>query len=71
MRFRTADAFLPAPDEVLLPLTVSDTELEGTVVNFSDSGSKRCYFAVVDVVKKQAVVVPVDKLQIVDAIDSQ
>jgi hypothetical protein len=36
--------------------------VEGTVVEFSDSGSRARYFAVVEVVTTRRVVVPVEKL---------
>jgi len=48
-------------------VSASDADLEGTVVDFSDSGSESHVFAVVEVVRKQAVVVPVSELQIVSA----
>ena len=63
MRFRVADIFLPNADGVL---SVSlGEELEGVVVNFSDSGSASRAFAVVDVIRRQNVVVPVEKLEVV------
>ncbi len=63
MRFHLSDVFLPTPEEVCA-LSASDMELEGTIVSFSDSGQKADYFAVVDVVRKQSVVVAVDKLDV-------
>jgi len=63
VRFRVADIFLPNADGVL---SVSlGEELEGVVVNFSDSGSASRAFAVVDVIRRQNVVVPVEKLEVV------
>ena len=53
--------FLPSPEE-LLPGT---GELEGVVIGFSDSGTQSRVFAVVEVVQKQEVVVPVDKLRLI------
>lgn len=38
--------------------------VEGTVVDFSDSGAKARYFAIVDVITRYAVVVPVSKLEV-------
>jgi hypothetical protein len=58
VRFEPTDIFLPDPDELLQPAG----ELEGVVVGFSDSGAAARVFAVVEVVQKQEVVVPVDKL---------
>jgi hypothetical protein len=42
-----------------------DEKVVGTVIDFSDSGSKPDYFAVVDVVRRRTVVVPVEKLEVV------
>lgn len=42
---------------------MDEPELEGTITNFSDSGSQTRVFAVVDVVRKESLVVPVDKLK--------
>jgi hypothetical protein len=63
VRFHLSDVFLPTPEEVCA-LSASNMELEGTIVSFSDSGQKTNYFAVVDVVRKQSVVVAVDKLDV-------
>lgn len=53
---------MPAYDE--LPKSIStEDRLEGTVVSFSDSGSLPEYFAVIDVIARQSVIVPVNKLQ--------
>jgi hypothetical protein len=64
VRFALSNVFLPSQEAVLAPLP-RETELEGTVVDFSDSGANLRVFAVVDVVRKQAVVVPVEKLEII------
>jgi hypothetical protein len=61
VRFEPADVFLPNPEELLRPAG----ELEGVVVGFSDSGTEACVFAVVELVQKQEVVVPVDKLHLI------
>jgi hypothetical protein len=39
------------------------TEVDGMIVSFSDSGSKPQAFAVVEVVRKQTLIVPVEKLE--------
>lgn len=62
VRFLASDVFLPGPEEVFSALA-ADTPLEGTVVGFSDSGSEPRVFAVVDVIRRQTVVVPVDRLR--------
>ena len=65
VRFRSADIFLPSAEEVLA--LSSTSELEGVVINFSDSGTEPRAFAVVDVIRRQNVVVPVEKLRVVNA----
>ena len=62
MRFRTADIYLPAPAELWAP-PPDETELVGSIVDFSDSGSVLQAFAVVEVVRSQTVIVPVGKLR--------
>jgi len=62
VRFQVADIFLPAADDLSKALTSAD-QLEGTVVNFSDSGLLPRVFAVVDVIARRSFVVPVEKLQ--------
>ncbi len=64
MRFRVSDVFLPS-QEAILAAPSAETELEGTIIDFSDSGQKVQVFAVVDVVRRQTVVVPVQKLEVV------
>jgi hypothetical protein len=60
--FRISDAFLP--DSTVLKLAFADaTELEGTVVGFSDSGNARRFFALIEVTQKKTVVVPVENLR--------
>ena len=63
MRFQVADIFLPARDDLPKSLA-TDTEVEGTVVDFSDSGPLPRIFAVIDVISRQSVIVPVDKLHL-------
>jgi hypothetical protein len=60
----SSDIFLPERKDLSLLIT-GDERLEGTVVEFSDSGLTAQYFAVVDVVRTQSVVVPIDKLEMV------
>ncbi|MEJ2009461.1 MAG: hypothetical protein P8Z30_15120 [Acidobacteriota bacterium] len=64
MHFRIADVFLTRPEELLKAFS-SEEEAEGTVVGFSDSGSEPRAFAVVDVVRRQNVIIPTAKLRIV------
>jgi hypothetical protein len=62
VRFQGADIFLPAADDLSKALTSAE-QMEGTVVNFSDSGLLPRVFAVVDVIARRSFVVPVEKLQ--------
>jgi hypothetical protein len=60
VRFRVSDIFLPVPEH----LSLTAQEMEGVIVQFSDSGQRPRMFASVEVVIHQTVVVEVDKLQI-------
>ncbi len=62
MRFSLADVFLPYETGGTGALH-DETEVEGVITSFSDSGSKMRAFAIVDVIRKQSLVVPVDKLK--------
>jgi hypothetical protein len=64
--FAMSDVFLPGPEDVLPAMVVTD-EIEGTVFGFSDSGVLSRAFAVVEVVRKQEIIVPVDKLRVIGA----
>ena len=57
--------FLPTAEELFKPLS-PDSEVEGTIVDFSDSGPKQRAFAVIEVVKKHTVIVPVSGLEVVE-----
>jgi hypothetical protein len=59
-----SDVYLPSPDALRLS-QMEDSEVEGTIVEFSDSGQKTRFFAVIDLVRRQTVVVPVERLQAV------
>jgi hypothetical protein len=43
-----------------------DSEVEGTIIDFSDSGSKPRAFAVIELVEKHTVIVPVTELRLVE-----
>ena len=64
VRFALADVFLPGP-EPGGPFGAEATELDGTLIEFSDSGIRPKAFAVIEVVRKQLMVVPVEKLKLV------
>lgn len=63
VRFRLADVFLPNAAD-LRAVFGENEELEGTVIDFSDSGSKHDAFAVVEVIEKRTAIVPVEKLRL-------
>ncbi len=64
MRFSVSDVFLPNAEGVFVAAP-DEGNVEGTILNFSDSGSKSRVFAVVDVIRRQTVIVPVEKLEVV------
>lgn len=64
MRFRVSDVFLPSPESAFVPPSAEE-EVEGTIVDFSDSGQRARVFALIDVTRKQTLVVPVEKLNFV------
>jgi hypothetical protein len=70
VRFRTSDIFLPGAEQLVYAV-LDETEVEGTVSDFSDSGSKSDVFAIIEVVRKQVVIVPIDKLRLVEPSDSR
>lgn len=59
-----SDAFLPGADELVV-FAAPEEKVEGTVVDFSDSGPKPSFFAVIDVIRRRTVVVPVEKVEVV------
>jgi hypothetical protein len=63
VRFLIKDVFLPTPERVFAPLP-PHAEVEGTVIGFSDSGLRPDAFAVVEAVRRQTLIVPVDKLAV-------
>jgi hypothetical protein len=60
--FERSDVFLPSPEE-LLPAPAE--EIEGVVIGFSDSGTQSRVYALVEVVQRQEVVVPIEKLHVI------
>jgi hypothetical protein len=64
VRFSVSDVFLPNPEGVFVAAPGED-EVEGTVLKFSDSGAKARVFAVVEVIHRQTIIVPVEKLQMI------
>jgi hypothetical protein len=62
--FRISDVFLPEPQEVLAALT-PDLEANGTLMEFSDSGSSPRAYALVRITAHQSVLLPVAALRIV------
>jgi hypothetical protein len=68
VRFRLSDAFLPGAEELQAIFRDAD-KLEGCVIDFSDSGAKPDAFAVVEIIQRQTVVVPVEKLELAGGSD--
>jgi hypothetical protein len=64
-----SDVFLPSPG-VLTAMVEGETELEGRILSFSDSGQKSRFFAVVEVLRTYSLVVPVERVQVVESSDS-
>jgi hypothetical protein len=64
VRFSLSSVFLP--ESVLQSLT-PESEVEGRIVGFSDSGPSAKAFAVVEVVRRVTVVVPASSLELVEA----
>ena len=62
MRFHLADVFLPNAVD-LRAVFRDEEEIEGTVIDFSDSGSRQNAFAVVEIIRKQTVIIPIEKLE--------
>jgi len=60
--FLLSDAFLPEAEEAR-PGQCREGEVEGTLLDFSDSGDVERAFAVVEVIERQTMVVPVEKLR--------
>jgi hypothetical protein len=62
VRFSVSDIFLPDSENVFV-VAPGEVEVQGTVLRFSDSGPTPRMFAVVEVVRRQTVVVPIEKLR--------
>jgi len=60
--FQVRDVYLPGANEVLQTLT-QETEVVGTLIDFSDSGPRPGVFAVVGLGGDNKVIVPVSKLR--------
>jgi len=58
-----SDVFLPGPEEVRAAWT-DGTDVEGTIIDFSDSGSVSRVFAVIEAHHRHTVIVPVAKLRL-------
>jgi hypothetical protein len=64
VRFQGSNIFLPGAAGCSAALS-EEPELEGTIVGFSDLGPKPRYFAVIEVVMRHSLIVPVEKLEVV------
>ena len=67
--FRISDVFLPEPAEVLAGLTL-ETEAQGVVVEFSDSGKQPRTYALVQITSQQVALIPVSALSVVRSSES-
>lgn len=65
VKFRSSDVFLPGRED-LQQFSSDLEEIEGVIVDFSDSGVASQAFAVVEITLKRTVIVPADKLIAVD-----
>lgn len=70
MRFSPDSVFLPNVQEVQ-NFASGREELEGIICGFSDSGSALKAYAVVEVVHRMSMVVPVSKLSLISNPGSQ
>jgi len=70
VKFLVSDVFLPSPG-VLTAIVEEETELEGKILSFSDSGQKPRFFAVVEVLRAHSLVVPVVIMQVLKSSDPQ
>ncbi len=63
MTFRLRDVFFPDAEDLITEST-SNLRVKGRVIDFSDSGSRKNRFAILEVEGiDRAVVVPVDRLE--------
>lgn len=62
--FHMADVYLPEASEVLAKLT-PEVEMNGVVVEFSDSGNYPSAYALVRITEHQSVLLPVTALRVV------
>jgi hypothetical protein len=62
--FRISDIFLPGREHLFVP-PPDEAEIEGTIVDFSDSGLEERAFAVVEVISRQVVVLAPEKLKLI------
>ncbi len=64
VRFSAASVFIPNLEQAV-GIFSRDDDLEGMIAGFSDSGASAKVYAVVDVVRKLSLVVPVDDLNLI------
>ncbi len=63
VRFRISDAFLSSPEPKSRE-SLPDEETEGEIAGFSDSGTRRDAFAIVELDDGQTMIVPVENLKL-------
>jgi hypothetical protein len=69
VQFRASEVFLASPEDVVGEHNGS-IEMEGVIVDFSDSGARLRAFAVVELATGQTIVVAVEKLRVLRAVRS-
>ena len=68
VRFRVVDIYFPDPSKVLLDLH-HDEEIEGEVIDLSDSGSDKEVYAVIKVEGlEQLLTVPTERLELAETL---
>lgn len=66
VRFHATDVFL-TNFGVAVAGQPQEEWLEGTIVGFSDSGPRSRFFAVIEVVRTETMVVPLEKLELIES----
>jgi hypothetical protein len=68
VKFSAQRVFLANPEDAM-SLASANSDLEGTIVGFSDSGTAAKAYAVVEVIRRMSLVVPVDDLNLISSLD--
>lgn len=68
VRFHLSDVFLPNTSDLRADFHEGD-EIEGTLIDFSDSGERQHAFALIEITQKRTVIILVEKLYPAKQID--